>query len=142
MAKTNDNAIIIDAKIDAPMDKVWEFWTGPEHIVKWNNASDDWHSPRAENDLREGGKFVFHMAAKDGSASFDFEGKYEKVEEHKLIAYVLADDRRVEIKFEESGDQTQVTETFDPENENSIDMQKNGWQSILDNFKKYCEENK
>ncbi|GLU54753.1 SRPBCC family protein [Dyadobacter frigoris] len=131
--------IIVEATIEAPIEKVWETWTKPEHIMHWNNASDDWFTPKAENDLRPGGKFSSRMEARDGSFGFDFEGIYDEVTDHKLISYSLEDGRKVKIEFEEKGDQTLVTENFDAETENPVEMQKAGWQSILNNFKKYTE---
>lgn len=133
--------ITVESVISAPIDKVWTFWSEPDHIKKWTFASSDWHAPYAENDLKTDGKFKTTMAAKDGSFSFDFEGVYTKVENHKKIEYALADGRTVQIVFEADGDTTKITETFDPENQNPIEMQRGGWQSILDNFKKYTEEN-
>ena len=134
-------SITINAMVNAPVEKVWAFWTQPQHIIKWTFASDDWHVPYAENDLKVNGKFKTTMAAKDGSMQFDFEGIYSIVNENKLIAYELADGRQVKITFEENDGQTQLTETFDPEDQHPIEMQKVGWQSILNNFKKYTEEN-
>lgn len=139
MADTKTEEITVTVDIDAPVAKVWELWTSPEHIVHWNNASDDWHTPKTENDLRVGGGFVSSMAAKDGSVSFDFAGTYTEVEEHKKIAYELGDGRKVSIVFTEEGDVTKVTETFDAEKTNAAEMQQQGWQAILDNFKKYTE---
>ena len=133
--------ITIETSIDAPVDKVWKYFSEPEHITKWNQASDDWHSPSAENDLRVDGKFTTHMAAKDGSASFNFSGTYTEVTEHERIEYVLEDDRKVLIVFEAEGKSTKMTETFDAETSNPVEMQKGGWQAILDSFKKYTEEN-
>ncbi|WP_369818104.1 SRPBCC family protein [Pedobacter sp. R20-19] len=134
-------SITINAIVNAPVEKVWAFWIQPQHIIKWTFASDDWHVPYAENDLKVNGKFKTTMAAKDGSMQFDFEGIYSIVNENKLIAYELADGRQVKITFEENDGQTQLTETFDPEDQHPIEMQKVGWQSILNNFKKYTEEN-
>lgn len=133
-------SITVYSTINAPIEKVWEYWTQPEHIVKWNSASEDWHTPRAENDLRAGGKFTSRMEAKDGSMGFDFEGIYDEVEMHKAIAYTMADGRKVSVKFLSNKDQTEVIETFDPESTNPIEMQKAGWQAILDNFKLYSEQ--
>jgi len=110
-----------------------------EHITQWNHASDDWHTPKAVNDLRTGGSFVYTMAAKDESFSFDFGGTYDEVVEHRRIAYTIADDRKVEITFRENSDGVHIIETFDAENTNPHDMQRGGWQAILDNFKKYTE---
>src|SRR5688572_6274792 len=134
-------AITIETVINAPVEKVWKYWSSPEHITQWCAASDDWHAPYADNDLREDGKFRTTMAAKDGSFSFEFEGVYTKVKEHKLIEYTMADGRKVSVVFTEEGNKTRVVETFDPESENSLEMQRTGWQAILDNFKKYVEQN-
>lgn len=139
METANKTSITVENTVNAPAGKVWKFWTGPEHIVNWNNASDDWHTPHAENDLRVGGKFKSTMAAKDGSFSFDFEGTYSKIEKNKAIEYTMPDGRNVKIAFEDQGDKTRVMETFDPEGTNPVDMQRAGWQAILDNFKKYTE---
>jgi len=133
-------SITVQTTVESPVEKVWNSWTKPEHITKWNNASDDWHTPKASNDLRVGGKFSATMAARDGSASFDFEGVYSNVKSNKLIEYAMADGRTVKVAFEASGNKTRVTETFDAENENPIEMQRGGWQAILDNFKKYTEK--
>jgi uncharacterized protein YndB with AHSA1/START domain len=132
--------ITVQTTVSAPVAKVWDFWTAPEHITKWNSASPDWHTPRATNDLRTGGTFTARMEAKDGSAGFDFGGTYTDVVTHKKISYAMSDGRKVDVLFEAKGDQTHVTETFDPETENSEEMQRAGWQSILDSFKKYAEE--
>lgn len=133
--------ITVRAKVNAPVEKVWEFWTTPEHITKWNNASEDWHAPKAENDLRAGGKFLCRMEARDGSAGFDFGGIYDEVIENELISYKMDDGRSVSVSFEGNGEETEVVETFEAESENSIEMQHDGWQAILNNFKKYVEEN-
>lgn len=133
--------ITIEAAINAPVEKVWQYWSEPAHITKWTFAASDWHAPYAENDLKTDGKFKTRMEAKDGSMGFDFEGIYSNVEEYKLIEYGLGDGRQVKITFEETDGITKVIETFDPENQNPIEMQRDGWQSILDNFKKYSEEN-
>ncbi|WP_281636343.1 SRPBCC family protein [Flavobacterium marginilacus] len=131
--------ITVKCKIDASIDEVWKLWTTPEHITKWNYASDDWHTPYAENDLRTGGKFKSTMASKDGTMSFDFEGEYTKMENHSLIEYKMADGRKVDIYFVSLEDGVEIIESFDPENINSEEMQREGWQTILDNFKKYAE---
>ena len=133
--------ITIEAIINAPVEKVWQYWSEPAHITKWTFAASDWQAPYAENDLKTEGKFKTRMEAKDGSMGFDFEGVYSKVEEHKLIEYGLGDGRQVKITFAETDGKTKVIETFDPENQNPIEMQRDGWKSILDNFKKYTEEN-
>jgi uncharacterized protein YndB with AHSA1/START domain len=135
------STIMVKASINAPVQKVWEYWTKPEHITKWSFASDDWESPYAKNDLKVGGKFMTGMAAKDGSSKFDFEGKYTMVKEYKGINYQMDDGRKVEIRFEDMGEVTLVTETFEPENIHPDEFQKGGWQAILNNFKKYVESN-
>lgn len=136
-----ESLINISTIVNAPIEKVWNYWTEPRHITKWYNASDDWHAPYATNDLRVNGSFSTTMAAKDGSMSFDFEGVYSKLEPLKLIEYIIVDGRKVVITFTQDGETTKIEESFEPENIHSEEMQKNGWQSILDNFKKYVEEN-
>ena|SRR5687768_17044244 len=134
------NAITVQTVVNAPTAKVWEYWNTPEHITGWAFASDDWEAPAAENDLRVGGKFKTVMAAKDKSESFDFAGTYTALKEQKLIEYDMSDGRHVKVAFEQTPEGVKVTETFDPENENSEDLQRSGWQAILDNFKKYAEK--
>ena len=131
--------ITVTADVTVPIQKVWDSWTKPEHITKWNHASDDWHSPRATNDLRKGGSFTARMEAKDGSMGFDFGGTYTDVVPMKRIAYTMGDGRNVSVQFEEKGNAVHITETFDAETQNSIEMQRGGWQAILNNFKKYVE---
>ncbi|THV57253.1 activator of HSP90 ATPase [Flagellimonas alvinocaridis] len=131
--------ITIDVNITATLDKVWDFYTKPEHITQWNFADDSWHCPSAKNDLRKGGKYIARMEAKDGSFGFDFEAVYDEVIPQKKIAFTLEDGRKTIVLFEESHKETKVTITFDAEKENSLEMQKNGWQAILNNFKKYTE---
>ncbi|PWV47718.1 SRPBCC family protein [Chitinophaga sp. S165] len=138
---TTKTAITVESTIEAPVAKVWEYWNEPEHIKKWAFASEDWHAPKAENDLRTGGTFSTTMAAKDGSFSFDFGGVYTQVKEHKLIEYTLGDERKVSILFSSIGDATKVVETFEAEDTHPVEMQQSGWQAILDNFKKYTEAN-
>lgn len=139
METMNKNAITVQTRIKAPVEKVWSCWTEPTHIVNWCAASDDWHAPFAQNDLREGGKFVTTMAARDNSTSFDFSGHYTSVERHKAMAYTLDDGRKVSVSFATEGAETLVTETFEPEATFPLEMQESGWQAILDNFKKYVE---
>ncbi|HEY5369481.1 MAG TPA: SRPBCC family protein [Hanamia sp.] len=141
MDTTTKQEITIETVVKAPVSKVWDYWTKPEHIVKWNHASDDWHTTHAENDLREGGKFSSRMEAKDGSFGFDFGGVYNSVEENEYLEYGVDDGRKVKIFFTPNGDSTKVVETFEAESSNSLDMQRSGWQAILDNFKKYTESN-
>ncbi len=131
--------ITIEALINAPVEKVWELWNSPEHITQWNAASEDWHTPRASNDLQPGGQLSSRMEAKDGSFGFDFIGTYTEVVPQSLLTYVLEEQRSVTVTFSSKGDQTLVVETFDAEKTNSVDMQRAGWQAILDNFKKYAE---
>ncbi len=133
--------ITVEVLVNAPREKIWQYWTGPGHIVHWNFASDDWCSPRATNDLRVGGKFNYRMEAKDGSTGFDFEGMYTLIEENTKIEYVLAgdDERKVCIEFFREREGCRVVETFEAEAENPLELQKNGWQAILSNFKKYGE---
>ncbi|MGN6164821.1 MAG: SRPBCC family protein [Flavisolibacter sp.] len=139
METTNTKTITVATTVQAPVAKVWEYWTKPEHIVKWSNASDDWHTPRAENDLRVGGSFLSRMEAKDGSFGFDFGGVYDDVQQHRHIAYTIGDGRKVTVDFSSEGDTTKVVESFEAENTHPIEMQRGGWQAILDNFKKYTE---
>ncbi len=131
--------ITVETLVNAPLEKVWDAWTNPEHLTKWVFASDDWEAPHAANDLRVGGRFKTRMQAKDQSAGFDFEGTYTNVNGHELIEYSMDDGRKVKITFEETPEGVKVTESFDPETLNPEEMQKAGWQSILDNFKKYVE---
>lgn len=131
--------ITVQSRVDASIEKVWKLWTSAEHVTKWNNASPDWHTPYAENNLRVGGKFKYTMAAKDGSMSFDFEGVYTDVVDHAFIGYTMADGRKVTVTFESLENGVLVTEKFDAETENSEALQQQGWQAILDNFKKYAE---
>ena len=139
MATVSKTPITIETSINVPVEKVWEFWTAPEHITQWTYASEDWHAPYADNDLRKEGKFKTTMAAKDNSFSFDFEGIYTNVKNYHLLEYVLADSRTVKIQFISIDKGTKVIETFDPEEVNPVEMQRGGWQAILDNFKKYAE---
>jgi len=142
MNNEENNRITVQTTITAPVEKVWEYWTSPEYITKWNNASDDWHTTRAENDLRTGGKFLARMEARDGSVGFDIEGTYETVIQNAFIVYSLADCRKVKIYFAGDGNETNVIEIFDAENTYTIEHQRSWWQSILDNFKKYTEASK
>lgn len=132
--------ITVQVTVNAPVEKVWECFTTPQHIMQWNNASPDWHTPHATNDLQPDGKFRWRMEAKDGSFGFDFNGVYDVVNSPDYIEYSIEDGRKVKVTFEAVGNTTQVTETFEPENENSLELQQQGWQAILDNFKKYVEE--
>lgn len=135
----NNNPITVKTTVNAPIGKVWEYWTAPEHITQWAFASDDWECPAAENDVRVGGKAMTTMAAKDGSASFDIIATYTAVKEPELIEYDMEDGRHVRIEFAQHADATEIVETFDPEQENTEELQREGWQAILDNFKKHVE---
>jgi uncharacterized protein YndB with AHSA1/START domain len=139
MESKEKTIISVQTKINASIEKAWKFWTTPEDIVKWNNASDDWQTTKAENDLRVGGKFDYRMEARDGSTGFDFIGVYTKVKINKLIDYTIGDGRQVKVVFSTLGDKTEVAETFEAEDTYSIEIQRNGWQCILNNFKKYTE---
>jgi len=130
--------ITVETVVDRPVDEVWTLWTEPEHIMKWNSASDDWCSPRAVQDLVPGGEFHIRMEARDGSAGFDFGGVYNEVVLYKRISYTLGDGRFVVVEFIESHGQTRITEIFEAEAENSLELQKTGWQSIMDHFSRYA----
>jgi len=131
--------LICEVTAKASLAKAWDYWTVPSHITRWNFAADDWHSPRAVNDLSAGGKFNYRMEAKDGSMGFDFEGIYISVIPKSYMEYAIADGRKVKITFSENGNATRIVQSFEPENENPLEMQQRGWQSIMDNFKKYIE---
>ncbi len=139
--ESNFEKITINAEINASIEKVWEMWNSPEHIVKWNAASDDWHTPHASNELKVGGISSCRMEAKDGSMGFDFNWVYTAVETNKHLAYTLEDNRKVVIDFTAENGKVKIIETFDAETENTLELQRFGWQSILDNFKNYVENN-
>lgn len=134
--------IKIDITILAPVEKVWDYFNAPEHITKWNFAHESWHCPSAENDLQVGGKLKTRMEAKDGSFGFDLVGIYDEIVPFQLIKYHLEDGRKVEVCFEKIDENTtKVTKIFDPETQNPVEMQRDGWYKILDNFHKYVENN-
>lgn len=133
--------ITVHTTVHATIDKVWDYWTQPEHIVNWNFASDEWCCPKAENDLRPTGRFSWRMEAKDGSMGFDFTGDYVQIIDQKLISYKMSDGRNVEIEFNLNNDGVNVSETFEAEGTNTDEQQRAGWQAILENFKKYVESN-
>src|SRR5512138_1729387 len=139
MKTIGNKDITVETIVNVPVEKVWEYWSEPRHIVKWCSGSDDWITPHAENDLRLNGKFKTRMEAKDGSDGFDFEGVYTKVNNYKAIEYTINDGRKVAINFDSKNNSTKITETFEAEDVNSLEMQKEGWQNILNNFKKYIE---
>jgi uncharacterized protein YndB with AHSA1/START domain len=132
-------SVTVQVTVNASIEKIWEYWTSTSHIPHWNFASEDWHAPSAENNLIVNGTFSYRMEAKDGSMGFDFEGVYSEVIPLQKIEYKLADERKVAITFQQQETEVLVTETFDAETENPIEMQRLGWQAILDNFKKYVE---
>ncbi|SDW72462.1 SRPBCC family protein [Paenibacillus sp. CF384] len=136
---TGAEKVTVQTVVQLPVEKVWKYWTEPAHITQWNNASDDWHTPFSENDLRVGGSFTSKMAAKDGSFEFEFGGVYDEVRIHEYIAYTLGDGREVSITFISQDNETKVIETFETETMNAVEMQQAGWQAIMDNFKKYAE---
>lgn len=129
--------IVVESLVEADQKATWASWNAPEHIMRWNFATDDWHCPRSEVDLQVGGRFTTRMAAKDGSFEFDFGGTYSKVDPFSLIEFQLDDGREVVVEFIASPEGTLVRETFDAEEQNDAEMQKGGWQAILDNFAKY-----
>ena len=133
--------ITVQTSINAPVEKVWQYWTDPGHITKWNFASQDWHCPVASNDVKKNGKISIRMEATDGSAGFDLEGVYTRVEKHKELTYEMADGREVSILFFPSEETTIVEETFEAENTFPPEKQQEGWQAILDNFKAHVENN-
>jgi uncharacterized protein YndB with AHSA1/START domain len=141
METQQKTVLTVETTVNAPVEKVWGYWSSPEHITKWCSPSDDWHTPTAENDLRTGGKFSSRMEAKDGSMGFDFAGVYDEVRPNEYIEYTIGDGRKVDITFSASGNQTKVVENFEAESINPIEMQQGGWQAIIDNFKKYTESN-
>ena len=131
--------ITVNATIQAPITKVWDYWTNPEHVKNWNFAASDWHCPEANNNLEVGGEFHYTMSAKDNSFSFDFWGTYQKIELEANLEIILGDGRHMKVSFETIDNTTVVTESFEPEKVNPEEMQRAGWQMILDNFKKYVE---
>jgi uncharacterized protein YndB with AHSA1/START domain len=139
METANKTSLTVETTVNAPIQKVWDYWTKPEHITKWNAASDDWHTPWAENELKVGGKFKARMEARDGSFGFDFEGTYNDVQDQKYLEYTIADGRKVQVSFSSQAEATKVVETFEAEDTHSIEMQKEGWQAIMNNFMKYAE---
>jgi len=134
--------ITVETAVKAPLKKVWDAWNTPADIKQWNAAQDDWHTTKSSVDLREGGKFLARMEAKDGSVGFDFEGEYTRVVPQKAIDYRMSDGREVQVEFAEKNGSVVVKETFDAESENPAEMQRQGWQAILDNFGRHVEAKK
>ena len=141
-AKEKPVKITIEKAVNARLDTVWDAFNNPADIKRWNAAQDDWHTTESAVDLREGGRFKSRMEAKDGSEGFDFEGTYTRLEPHKFIEYRMSDGRKVQVEFLEAADGVLVKETFDAETQNSAEMQRQGWQNILDNFGRYVEAKK
>lgn len=139
MQSQGKTTITVETTVNVPAEKAWKIWTEPAHIMKWATATDEWHTPRAENDVRVGGKFLTRMEAKDGSMGFDFVGTYDNVRPNEYLSYSMEDGRRVEVIFSGQGKETTITEHFDAEDVNSHEMQKGGWQAMLDNFKRHAE---
>ncbi len=139
METSNKVTITVETTVNKPVAEVWKYWTEPQHITGWSFASDEWHAPKAENDLRDGGRFLTRMEAKDGSFGFDFSGKYDDVKTNEYIAYTLDDGRKVTITFVGLENVTKVVETFEAEATNPVEMQEAGWQAFMDNFKRYSE---
>ncbi|MBO9153985.1 SRPBCC family protein [Chitinophaga sp. GCM10012297] len=139
MQTSNKTKVTIEATINAPVEKVWQYWNEPSHITQWAFASPDWHAPSAANDLRVGGTFTTRMEAKDGSFGFDFAGEYTEVEPNKVIGYTMGDGREVRTVFTPVGNETKIVSVFDAEDQNPVEMQQAGWQAILENFKKHVE---
>ncbi|MQR94528.1 SRPBCC family protein [Fictibacillus phosphorivorans] len=139
METSNKVMITVETTVHKPIAEVWKYWTEPQHITGWSFASDEWHAPKAENDLREGGRFLTRMEAKDGSFGFDFSGAYDEVKTNEYIAYTLDDGRKVTITFVGLENETRIVETFEAESSNPVEMQEAGWQAFMDNFKRYSE---
>ena len=138
--KNTTEAITVETTVHSSIEEVWKIWTTASHIMNWNNPSDDWHSPNSFIDLKEGGHFSFRMEAKDGSVGFDHKGVYDKVKVRELIEYTVADGRKSVIQFIPNGNETRIIETFEPEPETPIDMQRDFCQAVLNNFKQYAEQ--
>ena len=141
METANKTKVTVATTVNAPVEKVWEYFNTPAHVTKWCAASDDWHVPHAESDFREGGKSTTRMEAKDGSFGFDFSWIYDKISENKELQYTIEDGRKVSVLFEPDANGVKLTETFEAEGTNPVEMQQAGWQAILDNFRKYTEAN-
>lgn len=147
MPEQTTTKITTTIQVNAPISKVWDYYTNPEHIVNWSHADDSWHTTSATNDVRVGGEFKSRMAPKvsenpeEGDGGFDFGGTYTAVEEYKSLTYTMSDGRIVDVTFTEENGGTRVDVVFDPENENDPEFQRQGWQAILDNFKDYVESN-
>lgn len=135
----NRDKITITNLVSAPRERCWEYWTDPRHIKRWNQAAANWHTPHAESDLRKDGNFLYRMEATDGSAGFDFKGVFDEVNPPEHLQYTLEDGRQVSVNFEALGDETRIIETFEAESIHPLTLQRQGWQAILDTYKKYVE---
>ena len=140
MEEQKRTRITVTTTVAVSPELAWAYWTEPRYITQWNQASEDWHTPRADNDLRVGGKFSSRMESRDGKYGFDFWGVYTAVEPYQLLASTLGDERKVSVLFEAVNGGTKITETFEAESENSVELQRTGWQSILDSYKRYVEK--
>jgi uncharacterized protein YndB with AHSA1/START domain len=141
MATAEKTKITIQTTVNAPVEKVFKMWTNPDEIIRWSSPSEEWHTPQAEHEFKPGGRFKYHMEARDKSAGFDFTGKFDLIKPDQQIDYTIDDGRKVTTSFSGSGEQTKIVQTFEAETENTIELQRTGWQGILDNFKKYAEAN-
>lgn len=137
MEHTERTSITVETTVPVSPELAWAYWTEPKHIVEWNQASADWHTPRAENDLRVGGKFSSRMESRDGKYGFDFGGVYDAVEPYHTLNSTLGDERKVFVTFEPVASGTRIIETFEAESENTVELQRQGWQAILDSFRSY-----
>ena len=140
MSAQENPKIAIEDTINTAPEKTWELYNTPEHVQQWNNASPDWHTPRAENNLTKGGKFCYRMEARDGSFGFDFSGMYQKIVPEKFLEYSMDDGRLVEVTFGSKGEKADIRIIFEAESINSLELQRDGWQAILNNFKRYAEQ--
>ena len=141
MTTTVKPKITVEALVNAPVEKVWQVWTTPYDITKWNSPSPEWHTPRAKHELKVGGNFNYRMEAKDGSLGFDFGGVFDLVNPNQQLNYTMDDGRKVNISFSAAAGETKIVQTFEAENENSLELQRAGWQGILNSFKNYIESN-
>ena len=135
-----ETSIIVEALIQCSATEAWHYYVSPEHIIHWNFASPEWHCPKADNALEEGGELNYVMAARDGSMSFEFKGIFNSIEEPLKLDYTLGDGRKVKVNLQPTDQGTRFVQSFEPEQENSLDLQRDGWQAILNNFKEYVEK--
>jgi uncharacterized protein YndB with AHSA1/START domain len=131
--------VTVAVSVQASPERAWKAFTSPTSVTEWNFASTDWYCPRAQNDLREGGTFCYRMEARDGSFGFDFEGRFLELSPPARLRYSLGEDREVVVQFTQEGERTLVSQSFTPESIHSLEQQRVGWQSILENYKKHVE---